>query len=261
MTGSALNSTISTLRGVWWALQLQGRALAERASDRLRPDLDHRPTRHLAIRRSRWLRRALMVGGAGAVAAFAACGVVWWQLGSGPISIDVMTPWLTPAIEERLGGHHRIEVGGTMLERDEVGRSALRLRDIVVRDAQGTVVASAPKAEVGIASLGLLSGRVQTDRMSLIGAEMALRIEPNGNVNLLAGAGKPAVEAPATTSSIPSTGALVAKAESARLPPVEVASSPLAAVLAWIDKLDSLGLDGGSLAEIGLKDCTLVVED
>jgi hypothetical protein len=30
--------------------------------------------------------------------------------------------------------------------RDEIGRSALRLRDIVVRDAQGTVIASAPIA-------------------------------------------------------------------------------------------------------------------
>src|SRR5204863_382956 len=81
------------------------------------------------------------------------------------------TPWLTSAIEERLGGQHRIEVGGTMLERDEVGRSALRLRDIVVRDAHGTVVASAPKAEVGVSSLSLLTGRVQTERLSLIGAE------------------------------------------------------------------------------------------
>ena len=68
----------------------------------------------------------------------------------GSISINMVTPWLTSAIEERLGGGHRVEVGGTMLERDEVGSSALRLRDIVVRDAQGTVVASAPKAEVGL---------------------------------------------------------------------------------------------------------------
>src|SRR4051794_8908076 len=261
MTGSGLNSAISALRGVCGALQLQGRELAERAADRLRPDLERRPTRHLATGRSPWLRRGVMIGGAGAVAAFAACGVVWWQLGSGPISIDAVTPWLTAAIEERLGGQHRIEVGGTLLERDEVGRSALRLRDIVVRDAQGTVVASAPKAEVGIVGFGLLSGRVQTDRMSLIGAEMALRIEPSGNVNLLAGAGKPAVEAPATTSSIASTSAQAMKGGSGRLPAVQVASSPLAAVLAWIDKLDSLGLDGGSLSEIGLKDCTLVVED
>ena len=43
-----------------------------------------------------------------------------------------------------------MSVGGTQLERDENGRTSLRLRDIVVRDADGTVVASAPKAEVGI---------------------------------------------------------------------------------------------------------------
>src|SRR3954469_24303460 len=261
MTGSALNSTISALRGAWWALQLQSRALAERAADHLRPDLHHRPTRHAAIRRSPWLRRGLMVGGAGAPAEFAAYGVVWWQLGSGPISIDVMTPWLTSAIEERLGGHHRIEVGGTMLERDEVGRSALRLRDIVVRDAQGTVVVSAPKAEVGVSSLSLLTGRVQTERFSLIGAEMALRIEPGGQVNILAGAGKPALAVtPAVTNSI-ATAAVAAPTAQTRLPPVQVTSNPLSAILAWIDRLDSLGLDGGSLSEIGLKDCTLVVED
>jgi hypothetical protein len=258
MTGSGLNSAIAAMRGVWWALQLQSRALAERAADRWRPHQEYRPTRHLAVRRSPWPRRCVLAGSAVAGAAVVSCGVVWWQLSSGPISVDVLTPWLTAAIEERLGGQHRIEVGGTMLERDEVGRSALRLRDIVVRDAQGTVVASAPKAEVGIAGLGLLSGRVQTDRMSLIGAEMALRIEANGSVNILAGAGKPVVDTLATTSSIASAGAL---AERARLPAVEAASNPLAAVLAWIDKLDSLGLDGGSLAEIGLKDCTLVVDD
>src|SRR4051794_15036570 len=239
MTGSGLNSAISALRGVCGALQLQGRELAERAADRLRPDLERRPTRHLATGRSPWLRRGVMIGGAGAVAAFAACGVVWWQLGSGPISIDAVTPWLTAAIEERLGGQHRIEVGGTMLERDEVGRSALRLRDIVVRDAQGTVVVSAPKAEVGVSSLGLLTGRVQTERFSLIGAEMALRIEPNGQINILAGAGKPALAVtPAATSSI-ATAALAAPNKQSSLPPVEVTSSPLSAILAWIDRLDS----------------------
>ena len=40
---------------------------------------------------------------------------------------------LTSAVEERLGGGHRVEVGGTQLERDDDGRTALRLRDIVVR--------------------------------------------------------------------------------------------------------------------------------
>ena len=261
MTG--INSAAAALREVWSTLQLQGRELAERAADRLRPEHDfYRP--QIATQRSPLARKLLIGGGSVALAAIISCGVVWWQLGSGPIAIDIATPWLTSAIEQRLGGQHRIEVGGTMLERDEVGRSALRLRDIVVRDAQGTVVASAPKAEVGISSLSLLTGRVQTERMSLIGAEMALRIEPGGQINILAGAGKPALAvAPAITSSIASAAIAAPNAnEQTRLPPVEVTSeNPLPAILAWIDRLDSLGLDGGTLAEIGLKDCTLVVDD
>ena len=101
--------------------------------------------RHLLTPRSPWARRILVGTGVVAFAAVASCGIVWWQLGSGPIAIDMVTPWLTSAIEEKLGGHHRVEVGGTVLERDEVGRSALRLRDIVVRDAQRHRSSRAPR--------------------------------------------------------------------------------------------------------------------
>src|SRR5436853_180450 len=261
MTG--INTAAAALREVWSTLALHGRELAERAADRLRSEHDHHHSPHLAVPTSPFARRFLIGSGAVAAAAIVSCGVVWWQLSYGPVAIDLVTPWLTSAIEERLGGQHRIEVAGTMLERDEVGRSALRLRDIVVRDAQGTVVASAPKAEVGISSFGLLSGRVRTERLSLIGAEMALRIEPGGQINILAGAGKPALAvAPAITNSIASAAMAAPNAiEESRLPPVEVTGHPLAAILAWIDRLDSLGLDGGTLSEIGLKDCTLVVDD
>ena len=40
---------------------------------------------------------------------------------------------------------HDVEIGGTQIERDANGRTSLRIRDIVVRDAEGTVVASAPR--------------------------------------------------------------------------------------------------------------------
>jgi hypothetical protein len=261
MTGT-FHSAAAAVREVWSALTLQGRELAERAADRLRPEHDfYRP--RVAAHRSPLARKLLIGGGAVALAALVSCGVMWWQLSTGPVAIDFVTPWLTSAIEQKLGGGHRVEVGGTVLEHDEAGRSALRLRNVVVRDAQGTVIASAPKAEVGVSSFGFLTGNVQTERLSLIGAEMALRIEPNGEINILAGTGKPALAVtPAVTSSI-ATAAVAAPTgrEPAPLPPVEVSGDPIPAILAWIDRLDSLGLDGGSLSEIGLKDCTLVVED
>jgi len=72
-----------------------------------------------------------------------AMSALWWRLGSGPIELDVATPWLTAAIGENFGSNHSIEVGGTQIERDANGRTALRIRDIVVRDSDGTIVASA----------------------------------------------------------------------------------------------------------------------
>jgi len=78
-----------------------------------------------------------------------AIAALWWRLSSGPIELDLATPWLKKAIEENFGGKHAVSVGGTQLERDETGRVSLRLRDITVRDADGTVVASAPRRKSG----------------------------------------------------------------------------------------------------------------
>src|SRR5207302_895759 len=97
---------------------------------------------------------------AGSLAGLAVIGTLGlgWRLSSGPIDLDLATPWLTAAIEENFGNYHQVKVGGTQLERDANGRPALRMRDIVVRDPDGTIVASAPKAEIGISSAGLFAG-------------------------------------------------------------------------------------------------------
>jgi hypothetical protein len=250
---------MAAVRAVWAPLELFWRALAERAADHLRSN-HQRPLRNLVTPRSRLGRRLAICAGSLVVAVGVCWGVVWFLLATGPIPFGFATSWLTAAIEQRLGSGHRVEVGGTVLERDETGGTALRLRDVVVRDATGAVIASAPKAEVGIA--GLLTGSLAPERLSLIGAELALRIEQDGRVAIFAGSdGSPSqgVPAPLVTEGI---GSAAAHAAGERTPPpVEIAGDPLAAVLAWIDKLDSLGLDGGSLAEIGLNDCMLVVDD
>jgi hypothetical protein len=149
----------------------------------------------------------LILGGISAVGVLA-CGALWWRLSSGPMALDMATPWLTAALEEKFGNNHRVEVGGTILERDESGRTALRLRDIVVRDANGTIVASAPKAEVGIAGSSLFTGRPRAERLNLIGAEMAVRIERDGQVAVFAsGAGDRPLASVAAAGAAPPIGA------------------------------------------------------
>ena len=35
-------------------------------------------------------------------------GALWWRLASGPIMLDLFTPWLTSAIEQNLGSRYRV---------------------------------------------------------------------------------------------------------------------------------------------------------
>ncbi len=148
------------------------------------------------------LRRSLI--GVGALLAIVGLvfGGLWWRLGSGPIEFDMATPWLTAAIEDNFGENYKVQVGGTQIERDGAGRIRLRLRDITVRDAEGAIAASAPKAEVGFSSKTLLTGHVRAERLALVGAEMSVRIEPGGNVTVFAGSDK----RPIATASVPPPG-------------------------------------------------------
>ena len=107
--------------------------------------------------------------------------------------LDLVTPWLTSAIEQNLGSRYRVEVGGTQLERDAQGRTALRLRDIVLRDASGVTVAVAPKAEVGISGTSLLIASPRAESFRLVDANMTIRIDPDGQVNVMVGGERPFV--------------------------------------------------------------------
>jgi len=205
-----------------------------------------------------WLRR--LVVGSGVLVLLLALGLagLWWRLNMGPIELDIVTPWLKDAIEQNFGGKHTVTVGGTQIERDENGHTSVRLRDIVVRDADGTVVASAPKAEVGISGRSLLSGELRASSLNLVGAEMSIRIEADGRVTVFAGADKrpiatsPAPAAPPPTPADPSAPANAGA-------PVKTPMQDVAEALSFVDNAGSGALD--ELRQIGLKDGRLVVED
>src|SRR4029077_16211023 len=225
------------------------------------------------------MRKFVVIGGSLCCLVLVAPVALWWRLSSGPIELDIATPWLTAAIKENFGAGHDVEIGGTQIERAPNGRTSLRIRDIVVRDAEGTVVASAPKAEVGVSGTGLLTGRIRAERLSLVGAEMAVRIESDSKVTVFAGGNKrpfvtaSANAAPGRAGPAPAAAKVErAAALGAAAPPVPSTPTPASAVtrngvpdfavlLAWIESLDASGLDGRDLAEIGLKGGNLTVDD
>jgi hypothetical protein len=215
---------------------------------------------------------------------FLGCAGLWWRLSSGPIQLDIVTPWLASAIEENFGSSEHVDVGGTQIERTENGGAAVRIRDIVVRDADGTVVASAPKAEVRVSGMSLFSGHMRAESLNLVGAAMSVRIKQDGAVTVFAGTNSH----PIATASVPAATAAAAaldsiKQRSARtastippptaaapltkpsaalpLPPPHQTSDFIAALLSWIDGIGETGLDGHDLRELGLKNGNLTVDD
>jgi hypothetical protein len=193
---------------------------------------------------------------------------LWWRLSSGPIALDIATPYLKAAIEENFGATDKVVVGGTQLERDENGRTSLRLRDIVVRDADGTVVASAPKAEVGLSGLSLLTGTIRAQSLNLVGAEMSVQIETDGRVTVFAGADKRPIATAPPASALPSASpkGLQQDPQPDTQPETSVASpadgiKDVAGIMAWLDGVSASGLEGHDLREFGLKNGNLVVDD
>ena len=218
----------------------------------------------------RWIRRVALVITSLLVIFVGCFGVLWLRLGAGPINLDVATPWLAAAIEDNIGNGNTVEVGGTQIERAGRIRIAVRIRNIVVRDNEHAIVATAPKAEVRLSGAALLMGRLRAESLNLVDAELAVRITPDGYVTVSTGdtakplatgvaskrlaagdaAGQPAATAPAA----PVAGGTPSA-------PAAAATAGLLAGLDWLDSLSLTGLDGQNLNEIGLKNGQLVVDD
>ena len=214
----------------------------------------------------RWIKRIAIVIAVLAVIFLGCFGGLWWRLGAGPINLEMATPWLAAAIEDNIGHGNTVEVGGTQIERAGRIRIAVRIRDIVVRDSDHAIVATAPKAEVKLSGTALLMGRLRAESLNLVDAELAVRITPDGQVTVSAGeTAKPLATGVASkrdagiAPTFPRQAPAPAPGVAAAAP--DQAPSGLLAGLDWLDSLSLTGLDGQNLNEIGLKNGNLVVDD
>ena len=267
MTDQNNSPRIAALQELEAALERHRRAQAGRRApraDRAEPPVERR---QFGLRQPGWRlpfnpwfmfdRRHPVVRQAHASASSAAVAVVlvvggalWWRLASGPICSISRRPGSPPRSSRTSAAATASRSAAPSSSATSNGRTALRLRDIVVRDAGGALVASAPKAEVGIAGTSLLMGSPRAESFRLVDANLAFRIEEDGRVNVFAGGERPLAHA--SRRSAPSQPRTRRPHAVARLFAAgrsrSAASRPIvAALLAWIDGLGGLGRDGKSL--------------
>ncbi len=231
----------------------------------------------------RWFKRIVTVFGGLFIVSAICFAVLWWRLGAGPINFDIATPWLADAIQDNIGEGNTVEIGGTQIERAGRIRMAVRIRDIVVRDRDRNVIASAPKAEVKVSVAAMLMGRMRAESLNLVDVALAVRITPDGQVTVSTGNNERPIATGIASPRVP--GSWLGPTKQPELtfprqpqpPVVQVQPSPtpgtagggdrretpsgILAGLDWLDTLTLSGLDGQNLNEVGLKNGRLVVDD
>lgn len=191
---------------------------------------------------------------AGALATLVLCFVgVYVAFLTGLLSVDVATPWIVSALEEKLPPGHKVTIGRTRLDYDSSGAPVLTAEKLEIRNDMNEEVVRAPAAEVGLEAGSLLMGNYRVRRITLVNAVMTIRLDENGNIRVTTP--KPAQQA---TQVAPSEPNVSARKPLEAVPPAD----PLvfADAAHWLALLENTGIDGIALSEIGLDRGTLIVE-
>ena len=111
-----------------------------------------------------------------------AAGALFWRLSRGPLPLGFLDATIERAIDRNLApASLRLRSDGMVLELAAGSRHpALRLRNVRLMDANGRILAHAPRASFGVEGTALLSGHVRLRALELIGPRIILRRRASG---------------------------------------------------------------------------------
>ena len=111
-------------------------------------------------------------------------GVFFWRLHQGPVSMSFLDRRIETAVNNQLKGM-KVTLGDAIVELDaKSGVPHVRFRNLVLQDEKGAVIASSPRAGVALDAMALLSGRIVTRGLELIGPKISARRNLDGTVAL-----------------------------------------------------------------------------
>ncbi len=199
--------------------------------------------------------------------------VLYGLIASGAVTANIATPYIEQALAERIGKGHKVSIRSTSLETAQDGMTSVVVHDIRVTGPDGQLVASAPSAVVELDG-SLLSPMPKARRVDLIGAEMVIHISASGQVAVAAGQGGASVsplnssDNSSRSEELPVEVEQAPSAASGSFIPAPVAEAigaadplQLTALANWMNEMDRAGFDGNALADVGLRNGTLIVEN
>jgi hypothetical protein len=102
------------------------------------------------------------------------------RLARGPISLPSLVPMIEEVINGELSDLH-VKIDDAILQRSPEGPGVLfRLRNIRLIDTDGSIVAQAPLAAIGMSGAALLSGRIAPGSVDFIGPRLLFYASDNG---------------------------------------------------------------------------------
>jgi hypothetical protein len=111
-------------------------------------------------------------------------GITYWRLLHGPVPLGFLNSRIETAINANLTGMH-VTLGGAVLEIDGTTKvPSVHFQNLSMRDDQGNIIASAPRAAVTLDTSSLFIGRVVPRSLSLIGPRISARRKLDGSVAL-----------------------------------------------------------------------------
>lgn len=202
--------------------------------------------------------------------------ILYGLIATGAVTANIATPYIEQALAARLGPGHKVSIGSTTLETAEQGLTTVVVHDIRITGPDEELMATAPSAAVELDG-SLLSPMPKARRVDLIGAEMTVRISASGRLAVSTGAGaKPlsplgedlsdtagAGDTEPASAHVATPGAPPARGLPANLAASIGAADPLRlpALAHWANEMDKAGFDGNALADVGLRNGTLIVEN
>lgn len=183
-------------------------------------------------------------------------GLLSWQIRSGGMGLDLVTPWIARSLSEQIGDGRTVSIGAAVMVRDPSGKVEVEARDVIIHDADGRRVVSMPRVALGLDSIPIL-GRPSIRRIDLVGASVALKVSEEGQIALAAGRFRTAL--PEDAAQPNADAARPAAEVSSALPEPEL--SPFRRLGIWLDLIEKSGLDGHRLTGFGLRNGTVIVDD